>query len=221
MSTISRAASPLLDHDTYVYIDVSNIRLACQKTLGFRIDFVRLLEYFRQKYPNLKEARYYEGIARSDEEKQKMFQYLARKGYTVCSLKRKSYNSVNADERDVTCPECAHMWTETFTKERKTLKSNVDVYLASDMIVRASIAEQPTRIILVSCDGDYAEAIRNAVNLNSNISVAVLATPLVRKMVRNTLSTRLRDLAADIPAPKYILQNIKDIRDNISVLEET
>lgn len=207
--------SPLLSYDTYVYIDVSNIRLACQKTLGFRIDFVKLMDYFQRKYPNLKEVRYYEGVAKGDLEKQNMFKYLQGRGYTICALERKSYNSTNLDEHEVKCPECDHEWTESFAKERKTMKSNVDVYLASDMIVQASTAERPMRIILVSCDGDYAEAIKNAIHLNDHVLIAVLATPLVQKMARNTLSTRFRDLAAEIPTPRYILQNIKDIRDNI------
>lgn len=110
------------NQDTYVYIDVSNIRWACQKTLDFRIDFVRLLNYFKQKYPNLKEVRYYEGIAIGDAKKQRMFNFLKRKGYIVCSLERKSYNTIETEEREVKCPECDHEWVAEFTRERKGIR---------------------------------------------------------------------------------------------------
>lgn len=80
--------------DVYVFVDVSNIRMACQKTLGFHLDFVRLMEYFRERRPNLKDVRYYEGIAKGDEKKQKMFQFLEKRGYVICPLVRKSYDSV-------------------------------------------------------------------------------------------------------------------------------
>lgn len=175
-----RAKLARKNQDTYVYIDVSNIRSSCLKTLGFMVDFAKLLDYFKQKYPSLKEVRYYEGIATGDEKKKRMFKFLERKGYTICSPERKSYNSVMVEERDVACPKCGHKWTAELRKEYRAMKSNVDVYLASDMVARASVAEQPTRLILVSCDGDYAEAIKTAIGLNDEVSVAVLATPTVR-----------------------------------------
>lgn len=198
------------NQDTYVYIDVSNIRWACQKTLDFRIDFVRLLDYFKQKYPKLREVRYYEGIATDDAKKRRMFNFLRRKGYVICSLKRKSYNSVETEERDVKCPKCGNEWTTEFTREHKAMKSNVDVYLASDMVAQASVADRPTRFILVSCDGDYAEAIKTALRLNDKVSVAVLATPPVKEMARNTLSVRLKVLRSQ--TERYKLQNVDDIR---------
>lgn len=201
------------NQDTYVYIDVSNIRWACQKTLDFRIDFVRLLDYFKQKYPNLKEVRYYEGMASGDAKKQRMFNFLKRKGYIICSLKRKSYNTTETEERDVKCPECGHEWTAEFTREHKAMKSNVDVYLASDMIAQVATTDRPTRLILVSCDGDYAEAIKVAIQLNENISVAVLATPPVKDITKNTLSVRLKALRSQ--TEHYKLQNIDDIRSLI------
>lgn len=200
--------------DTYVYIDVSNIRAACLKTLGFMIDFVRLLEYFRQKYPNLKEARYYEGIAKGDEKKQRVFDFLERKGYVVCPLERKIYNSVELEERNVECPKCGNRWLEKVVKEHKAMKSNVDVYLATELLLCANDATRPMHIILVSCDGDYAETISAAIARNENVFVSVLATPMVRELSRNTLSGRLCKLSARIP--RYYLQNINNIRDRIS-----
>ena len=201
------------DQDTYVYIDVSNIRLACSKTLGFWIDFVKLLKYFKGKYPNIKDVRYYEGIARGDMKKQRMFNYLAQRGYTICSLERKSYDSVEIEDVAVKCPRCKYEWVSGNIKKRHTMKSNVDVYLTADMLAVAYLTDHPIRIILVSCDGDYAEAIRNAIVMNPNVSIAVLATPTIKQMNKNTLSTKLKNLGREIP--RYRLHNINLIRGSI------
>lgn len=202
----------LKDQDTYIYIDVSNIRLACRKTLDFRIDFARMIGYFKQKYPNLKEVRYYEGIAIDDVKKRRMFNFLERKGYIVCPLERKSYNSVETEGREVKCSKCGNEWTVEFAREHKVMKSNVDVYLATELLTRAHKADKPTHIILVSCDGDYAEMIKNALE-NENVSISVLATPPVRDMRRNTLSVKLRMLRSELP--RYFLTDIRDIKDYI------
>lgn len=64
-----------------------------------------------------------------------MFDFLRNKGYTICSLERKSYDSLEIIEKEVRCLKCGNRWIEVFERERKALKSNVDVYLASDMLV--------------------------------------------------------------------------------------
>lgn len=208
MKNTSKSTSPLSTQDTHVYIDVSNIRSACLKTLGFKVDFVKLLGYFQQKYPNLREVRYYEGIATDDTKKRQMFDFLSEKGYTICPLERKSYISTEVEWREVKCPACGNQWTAQFTKEHKAMKSNVDVYLATEMLTVAHKVDRPTHIILVSCDGDYAEMIRNALE-NENVSVSVLATPLVRGR-NNTLSKRLHILRGRLP--RFMIRNIGNIR---------
>lgn len=182
------------------------------------VDFAKLLDYFKQKYPSLKEVRYYEGSTTGDEKKKRMFRFLERKGYTICSLERKSYNSVMVEERDVACPKCGHKWAAEFRKECRAMKSNVGVYLASDMVARASITERPMRPmrpILASCDGDYAEAIKTAIRLNDKVSVAVLATPTVRDKGRNTLSIRLKKLLSELPKERYSLNYISAIQEQV------
>lgn len=201
--------------DTYIYIDVSNIRSCCIKTSGFLIDFVKLLDYFKRRYPNLKEVRYYEGVAKGDKKKQEMFKFLEKKGYTICSLERKSYTLTETKAVEIKCPKCENEWTAEITEEHLTMKSNVDVYLASDIMMRASVADHPTRVILVSCDGDYAEMIKNALSLNNNISVSVLGTPPVRDIKKNTFSVRLKALRGELPKSRYKLHNIDDIRSVI------
>lgn len=183
--------TPIAELDTYIFIDTSNIRTSCFKTLGLRIDFGRMLEYFKKKYPNLKDVRYYEGISNDDEYKKKSFKRLEKAGYTICSLERKSYIDP-AVYKKVKCKKCGHVQREKVLGRSVKMKSNVDVYLATDLLEIAYLAQKPTHIVLASCDGDYAEMIKNAITKNENVLISVLATPPVRQISRNTLSVRLR-----------------------------
>lgn len=204
--------NPLHNLDTYVFIDVSNIRWACLKTLNLWLEFAELADYFRRKYPNLKDLRYYEGIALGDTKKQKTFAYLARKGYTICPLERKSYNSTESEKREIKCPRCGNEWPAEFRKVHRTMKSNVDVYLASELLGIAYAAAHPLHIIIVACDGDYAEMIKCALR-NPNVTISVLATPSVRDWTKNTLSTRLKRIFVDYPpqTKRYQLQGIDSL----------
>lgn len=209
----------LATQDTYIYIDVSNIRAACRKTLGLRLDFVRLLGYFQRKYPNLKDVRYYEGVATGDVAKRRTFDNLREKGYTICPLERKSYISTEVEERETKCPRCGNKWTTRFKREHKMMKSNVDVYLATELLAVAHDARKLTHIILVSCDGDYAEMIKHAIERNENIAISVLATPSVRDLSKNTMSVRLRKLYDILPKGRYSVINIDTIRKDVCVAE--
>ena len=201
---------------TYVYIDVSNIRWACSWSCGFNLDFVKLYKYLKRKYPNTQEIRYYEGIATGDERKRERFQFLEDKvGYNVCSLNRKSY--INPPRfKNYKCNNCGATNTVKILQENVKLKSNVDVYLASDMIERAVLEKDPVQLILVSCDGDYAEAIMTILRLNPNVRVQILATPLLRK--RNCMSLRLKMFAGRL-YNRVDLVNINTIKDYISRTE--
>lgn len=204
----------LTERDTYVFIDVSNIKLACLKTLGLKINFVKLLIYLKRKYPSLIDVRYYEGIATGDIKKQQMFDFLRQKGYTICPLERKSYISVEVSEKEVKCFKCGTQWIARFTKEHKTMKSNVDVYLATELLNIAYKASKPTHIVLISCDGDYAEMIRSALK-NENVSLSVLATPTTKELGKNTVSVRLKRLYSELldAQNRYHLRNIANIAD--------
>lgn len=206
----------LADLETYVYIDVSNIRLACQKTLGWDVDFYKLRKYFRDKYANLQEVRYYEGLAVGDLEKKKELGRLRRAGYEICSLARKAY-SEPAVYRRVRCRRCGHTWDAKVMSSTLKKKSNVDVYLASDMLTRALTSRKRMHIILVSCDGDYAEAIRNLLNANPRIQVSVLATPPVKDLKKNTLSVRLKQLRRELDG--YRLMDISNFADYIRKIQ--
>lgn len=207
-----KSKSGLAGLDTYVFVDVSNIRAACVKTLGFNIDFYKFLDYLRRKYPNLKNVYYYEGIAKGDVEKQAEFEKLKGAGYDIRSLERKAYTEPPVYQ-EIKCRNCKTKRRVRVLKKTTKLKSNVDVYLATDSLKLAYLAKSKTHIILVSCDGDYAEMIKSAIITNPKITVSVLGTPVVRNN-RNTFSTRLQEMRGKIP--NFYIRNIQNIQPIIT-----
>lgn len=203
----------LADLDTYVFIDVSNIRAACLSSCGFRIDFVKLLNYLKHKYPRLRKVYYYEGIAENDLKKRDYHKTLSDMGYIVKSLERKSYVD-RAVFKSFKCKKCGINNRVKVLPRNVKVKFNVDVYLATDMVQLALSARKPMHLVLISCDGDYAEAIKTAAT-KRNIRITVMATPSVKSPRRNTLSTRLKALSKELPK-QYKLFNVEDIRDEIS-----
>ena len=95
----------LVELDTYVFVDASNIRASCLSSCGFRLDFKKLMQYLKNKYSHLKEVSYYEGIADDDSEKRKTFEKLSKIGYEVKTLKRKTYTN-SAIFRTFRCKKC-------------------------------------------------------------------------------------------------------------------
>lgn len=204
----------LADLETYVYVDVSNIRACCLLTLGKKVDFGKLMDYLKKKYLKLREVRYYEGIAKGDIEKRDMFEALERKGYSICALERKAYVSLPI-YKSFRCKRCGHSQQVRVMRRTLKLKSNVDVYLATDLLKRAYLAERPTHLILFSCDGDYAEMIQEALSTNQSTFITVVATPNVREPNKNTLSVRLKQLRGRVE--RFHLTDIRDISDRVFV----
>lgn len=202
----------LSDMDTYVFIDASNIRYACWQSCGIRIDFKKLLKYLKEKYTNLKSANYFEGIASDDKERKKLFESYKRIGYKVFTLSRKKYVSP-AIYRKIICKKCKATVRIRVSSKRETVKSNVDVYLATELLNVVADAKKATHIILMSCDGDYAEMIRSVTQRNSHVYVTVLATPFTKK--NNYLSIRLKQLRREL-SNRYLLRSIVEIKDKVS-----
>lgn len=209
MSGMSKPKISLADLDTYVFIDVSNIRYACLRSCNVRLSFPKLIKYFQNKYKHLKAVKYFEGISGSDQAREKQFKNYEKLGYEVYSLSRKAYADP-AVYKDFVCKKCKTPNRVKVLERSKKLKSNVDVYIASELLEVAHLAIKPTHIILMSCDGDYAEMIKSAVK-NKNIHITVIATPPTKKY--NALSSRLKELRSIIP--NYQLINILNIKDRI------
>lgn len=203
----------LSDLNAYVLIDVSNIRASCLRSCGFRINFRNLAKYLKKKYPNLKIINYYEGIAKGDKKKEQEFKSLEKSGYTIKTLRRRSYTNP-AVQKSFKCKKCQSQNRVKVLPKRPKMKSNVDVYLATEMLEIAFGANKPTHIVMFSCDGDYAEAIKVAAK-NKNIRITVVATPPVNDLTKNTLSVRLKILRKELPK-QYHLMNILDIKDEIT-----
>ena len=202
----------LLAIPTYVYIDTSNIRNACLRSCKFVLDFKKLYRYLDGRYPNLREIRYYEGISYGDNKKQEYFTNLRKTGYKICALRRKKYIEPAIHDQFI-CKRCGAPNTVQILPQQIKLKSNVDVYLASDMLERAVRTRSPIHLILFSCDGDYAEAIKAALRINPKAFITIVATPKTRK--NNCLSSRLQQFASR-DSDHTALVNIENIKDRIS-----
>ena len=198
---------------TYIYIDVSNIRSACLNSCNFNLDFIKLYNYFKNKYSNIQDIRYYEGIARDDKKKQRHFRFLKNRiGYTICSLERKGYKDP-PQYKEFECHNCGTKNKVQILPAHVNLKSNVDVYLATDMLACAAKEREPIHLILVSCDGDYAEAIKSILNTNPKAFITIMATPKTRE--NNRLSSRLQAFS-NRESKNTVLMNIETIKDLIS-----
>lgn len=199
--------------DTHVFIDVSNIRSSCTKSCNFRIDFLKLIGYLKEKYEKLVNVNYYEGIASDDKEKKKYFEELEKTGFLVRSLTRRTYEDP-AIFKYFSCNKCGKRNRVQILPKTVKMKSNVDVFLATEMLEVAHFADKPTHIILFSCDGDYAEAILSAAK-NPKVKITVIATPSIKDIKKNTVSIRLKRLRKELPG-QYQLVNILSIKDRIS-----
>ena len=185
---------------TFVYIDVSNIRCACRWSCGFEIDFVKLYRYFKRKYPNVQDIRYYEGISPKGEKRKRDFGFLEKVDYTVCPLWRKSYIAP-AKYEFFNCNRCGKPNRVKVLPRVTKMKSNVDVYLTADMLVQVAQANEPVHVVILSCDGDYVEAIKGALQLSLESQITVIATPETRE--NNYLSARLKNLAGELNRKNY------------------
>lgn len=200
----------LKDLYTYVYIDSSNIKNAL-KVSHRQIDWKMLFDYLKNTYKNLKVVNYFEGIDKADMGKTEEFKNLEKYGYKIKTLARKSYKN-SPKYKTFKCQNCKEKNTVEILKESKTLKSNIDVYLCSELMGDLFTAKKPVHAIILTCDGDYAEMIRNIIDKNPNVYVSVFATPFTK--YNNYLSVRLKELER---IERYYLVNILNMRDKVSV----
>ena len=194
--------------DTYIYIDSSNIRNALRVS-DIKINWMKLYDYFINTYKNIKHINYFEGIDKSDISKLKEFKQLEKKGYVLKTLERKTYSN-SAKYKTFKCAHCKEKNSVEILKESKALKSNIDVYLCSELMGDLFDATKETHAIILTCDGDYAEMIKNILEKNQNIRISVFATPFTKH--NNYLSIRLKELER---MAGYYLVNILNIKDRI------
>ena len=198
---------------TYIYVDASNIKNACSRSSHFELDFQKMIQYFRDKYPNLVVIKYFEWIAKGDIEALSRIDELKNIWYSVYLLERKSYHHP-AVMKDFTCTKCSNTEKIEAVKEKVDLKSNIDVFLASEFMYDSSSCPNECHLILVSCDWDYAEMIKKVFYHYPKIKISVIATPKKKAGEwMNYLSTRFKALKL---YDNFTLVNIESIRDYLT-----
>lgn len=198
----------LLTLKTFVYIDASNIRNALRKS-RIEIDFIKLYDYIKQKYDHLGAVKYFEGLDIEDAEKKILYESYGKAGMNMHVLSRKSYLT-KARFKTFDCEKCQAKNKVEVREEKTTLKSNIDVFLSTEIFSDLILTREPLHIVLVSCDGDYAEMIKKILELYPKTYVTVVATPFVR--YGNYLSARLSELKK---MERYNLINILTVKDKI------
>lgn len=198
----------MLSLKTFVYIDAANIRNALHKS-HFEIDFVKLYEYIKLKYAQLNSVKYFEGFDSTDAEKQKLFDSYEKAGMNMHLLSRKSYTSP-ARFMQFSCEKCKSPNKVQVHEEKTTFKSNIDVFLSTEIFSDIIQAREPLHLVIVSCDGDYAEMIKKILELYPKTYVTVVATPF--KRYGNYLSARLSELKK---MERYNLMNILTAKEKI------
>jgi hypothetical protein len=195
----------IVDLPTYIYIDGSNIRLACRKSCGFDLDFRKLYAYFTVKYQHLVRAQYFEGVGIGDSKKEAIFRNYEKYGYEVVPLIRKCYTSP-AKYKTFKCCNCGTENKVKIADKMVVMKSNVDVLLCSKVMSDVARNKATAHFIVVSGDGDYAEMIKQILVDHPDAYVSVLSTPYQK--YNNYLSTRFKEL---LVIPHFNLLNILTI----------
>jgi uncharacterized LabA/DUF88 family protein len=122
----------LVSGRTAVFIDAANIYFS-QQSLGWRVDFKKFLEYFRQE-TNLTRVAFYGALNPENEKERKFHDFLSIVGYTVRHKKIKFIRDKN---------------DEIYGGFRK---ANLDVEITLDAV---DLREQYDSFILCSGDGDF------------------------------------------------------------------
>ena len=129
--------SKLVKGKTAVFIDASNIYFS-QKTLGWRIDFKKLLDYFKNN-TNLFRITFYGALNPENEKERKFHDFLEIIGYTV---KHKKIKFIK----------------DQFDQEYGGYhKGNIDVDLTIDAV---HFRDNYDSFILLSGDGDFESLLK-------------------------------------------------------------
>lgn len=162
-----------------LFIDGSNLYNAA-RSLGFDIDYKRLLEYFSNK-GRLIRAFYYTALLDDQEYSpiRPLVDWLDYNGYTMVTKPTKEF---------------------TDSQGRRKIKGNMDIELAIDVM---EMAERVDHIFLFSGDGDFrrlVEAIQRKGVRASVVSTVRSQPPMVADELRRQADTfiELQDLSGEI-----------------------
>ncbi len=162
-----------------LFIDGANL-YATSKSLGFDIDYKRLLEHFRKK-GRLVRALYYTALAEDQEYSsiRPLIDWLDYNGYTMVTKPTKEF---------------------TDSAGRRKVKGNMDIELAVDAM---RLADNLDHIVLFSGDGDFRSLVAALQEKGRRVSiVSTLQTqpPMVADELRRQADqfVDLADLEAEI-----------------------
>lgn len=130
-----------------LFIDGANL-YATAKSLGFDIDYKRLLQYFRQR-GQLVRANYYTALAEDQEYSsiRPLIDWLDYNGYTMVTKPTKEFTDGTG---------------------RRKIKGNMDIELAVDAM---RLSDSLDHIILVSGDGDFRSLVAALQQNGKRVSV--------------------------------------------------
>lgn len=132
---------------TALFIDGANL-YATAKSLGFDIDYKRLLKYFRQK-GQLIRALYYTALAEDQEYSsiRPLIDWLDYNGYTMVTKPTKEFTDASG---------------------RRKIKGNMDIELAVDAM---RLAPELDHIVLFTGDGDFRALVQALQEQGTRVSV--------------------------------------------------
>ena len=130
-----------------LFIDGANL-YATAKSLGFDIDYKRLLQYFRQR-GQLVRANYYTALAEDQEYSsiRPLIDWLDYNGYTMVTKPTKEFTDGSG---------------------RRKIKGNMDIELAVDAM---RLADSLDHLIIVSGDGDFRSLVAALQQKGKRVSV--------------------------------------------------
>lgn len=168
---------------TALFIDGANL-YATTKSLGFDIDYKRLLKEFQSR-GNLLRAFYYTALIEDQEYSsiRPLLDWLDYNGYTVVTKPAKEF---------------------TDAMGRRKVKGNMDIELAVDVM---ELSDHIDHVVLFSGDGDFRPLVESV--QRKGIRVTVVSTissqpPMIADELRRQADAfvELQDLLAEIGRPK-------------------
>lgn len=166
-----------------MFIDGANL-YSTARSLGFDIDYKRLLDFFKEK-SQLVRAYYYTVLIEDQEYSpiRPLVDWLDYNGYTLITKPAKEYTDPNG---------------------RRRIRNSTDVELAVDMV---ELAPRVDHMVLCSGDGGFRRAIEAVQRLGVRVTVVStvrtnppMAADELRRQADQFID--LRDLATDIERPR-------------------
>lgn len=147
-----------------VFIDGANMYFA-QKKMGWEIDWVKILQYLKERYTVL-ETRYYSGLKQGDEEMQKYLNKLEKLDFIIISKPLKKI--CIGGNKDKPHSSQAYIY-----------KANFDVEITADLILQKDSYDSA---ILFSGDSDFEYVVNKLKQFDKKVVVFCAESGLSREL---------------------------------------